>query len=131
MIRFIILIPLAWAVGVSAYLAGLYVIWGKAIGGDLVFVLFWSLLAFLLAFPIVYIPVLFGLRRWLRGYRPMIAFPVAAVLVGILPTAWIVFVWGGGFRALVSGEAGLFYILFGAVGVVLGVGFAWPGRVAS
>ncbi len=125
MIRFVILIPLAWAAGICAYLTSLYIIWGQTVGGDLGAVLFWSLLAFLLALTIVYTPVMFGLRRWLRGYCPMIVFPLTAALVGVFPTAFIILVWGGDFSGFFSPEAGLFYILFGTVGVVLGVGFAY------
>lgn len=131
MIRYVILVPLAWAVGVATYLAGLYMIWGQTVGGDLAAVMIWSLLAVTIAFPTAYVPVLSGLRRLLGGYRPLFAFPLAGALVGILPTAWILFTWGGGFRALVSPEAGLFFLLFGALGLVLGVGFAWPRRVSN
>lgn len=131
MIRFIVLVPLAWAIGVSAYLGGLYGIWSQTIGGDLDAVLFWSFLAFVITVPTVYVPILFGLRRWLRGYRPMIVYPIVAMLVGIIPTTIVVSVWGGGSRGLVSPEAGLFFIMFVVAGVVLGVGFAWPGRDAS
>ena len=133
MIRLVILIPLAWAVGVWAYLAALDLIWGQTVGSDLDAVLFWSALAFLVAVPTAYIPTLFGLRRLLGGYRPVIVFPIATALLGVLPTALIVFVWGGGFGSLVSPttEVVLFYILFVSAGVVLGVGFAWPRRVTS
>ena len=105
MIRLVILIPLAWAVGVWAYLAALDLIWGQTVGSDLDAVLFWSALAFLVAVPTAYIPTLFGLRRLLGGYRPVIVFPIATALLGVLPTALIVFVWGGGFGSLVLPKA--------------------------
>ena len=41
-------------------------------------------------------------------------------LLGVAPTAMIIFFWGGGLVGLISPEASLFYILFGVVGVILG-----------
>ncbi len=131
MIRFVVLVPLAWAAGVGAHLSGLYLIWGQTVRGELGALMIWCLLGLLIGLPVVYLPIMVGLRRWLRGYRPILAFPAGAALAGVFPTALLVFVWGGGLRGLVSPEAGLLYLMFGAVGVVLGLGFAWPGRVAS
>jgi hypothetical protein len=118
--------PLAWGAGVIVYLLALAAWWGQSIQWrEVRAVLFWSALAFLLTTALVYTPVLLGLRRLLHGDRPLIIFPIVAMLLGVLPTMLIIAVWGGGFRTLLSPEAALFYAMFLAAGLVLGLGFAW------
>jgi hypothetical protein len=119
----------AWLVGLAAYLGSLALFYRQSISaGDLSAVLFWSLLAFALAFFALYLPVLFGVRRWLRGVRPLWPFPLLAVLLGVVPTALMLFFWGGGIQSLFSPEASLLYSMFAAVGVVVGFGFAFIYR---
>ncbi len=123
--KIIIIFLASWVVGLAAYLGSLALFYRQSISsGDLSAVLFWSLLAFALAFFVLYLPALFRVRRWLRGVRPLWPFPLLAVLLGVVPTALILFFWGGGVRSLVSPEASLFYSMFAAVGVVVGFGFA-------
>ena len=86
-------------------------------------VLFWSAISFVLAFFLIYLPVLVLLRLSLGGVRPRWAFPVVAAFLGIAPTAFILFTWGGGLRSLLSDEASLFYALFGVAGLILGLGY--------
>ena len=38
----------------------------------------------------------------------------------------IVLLWSRDLRSLISPEAGLFYVLFGAFGIVVGAVYAWP-----
>lgn len=119
----------SWAVGLAAYLGSLAVFYRQSISsGDLSAVLFWSLLAFALAFFALYLPVLLGVRRLLRGVRPLWPFPLLAMLLGVVPTALILFFWGGGVRSLLSPEASLFYSMFAAAGVVAGFGFVFIYR---
>ena len=125
MARYLILIPLAWLSGVGAYLSALAIIWGQSIGGDLAAVLFWSFFAFLVAFPVAYLPILIVIRRFLGGYQPVLVFPMVAALIGVVPTAIIVMRFGGGIRGLFSPEASLFLIAFAVMGIVVGFGFAW------
>jgi len=123
--RYVMLIPLAWVAGIGAYFLALLVFYGETTGqGDLFAVLYWSFLAFAVCVPAVYLPCLFGLRWLLGGWRPFIAFPLAASALGVIPAALIVLLWGG-LRDLLSSEAVVFYCLFTAVGVVLGSGVAW------
>ena len=115
----------SWVTGLVAYLAALAVFYGQSISsGDLSAVLFWSLLAFAIAFVAVHVPALLGLRRFLHGVHPLWPFPVVAALLGVVPSGLIVFFWGGGFGALASPEASLFYAMFAASGVVAGLGLA-------
>jgi len=119
----------SWAVGIAAYLGALALFYRQSISsGDLFAVLFWSLLAFALAFFGLYLPVLFGVRRLLHGVRPLWPFPLIAVLLGVVPTSLIVFFFGGGARSLVSPEASLFYSMFTAIGIVVGFSFAFIYR---
>jgi hypothetical protein len=119
----------SWAAGLAAYIGALALFYRQSISsGDFSAVLFWSLAAFAPAFFAVYLPALLGMRRLLRGVRPLWPFPLVAVLLGVIPTALIVFVWGGGVRALLSPEASLFHSMFAAAGVVAGCGFALSYR---
>lgn len=118
----------SWLAGIAAYAASLRLFYGESrsiSSGDFSSVLFWSFLAFAHAFILVYLPALFGLRRLLRGVRPMWPFPLVSVLLGVVSTAAIFSIWGGlSFRVLVSSEASLFYAMFAIVGLVVGFGFA-------
>ncbi len=131
MTRYIILIPLAWLAGVAAYNGMLAVLWGQTVGMDLAAVLFWSLLAFLMTVPLIYLPILTLVKAVLGGYRPLLAFPTVAALVGIFPTAMIVFWWGGGTPGMLAPEAMVFYFSFAVIGIVLGIGYAWPRKLAK
>lgn len=124
-LKIILVFLTAWVIGLAAYLGALALFYRQSSSaGDFSALLFWSLLAFAIVFFVLYLPALFGLRWWLRGVRPLWPFPLLAVLLGIVPTALIVFWWGGGFRSLLSHTAYLFYAMYAAVGVVVGVGFA-------
>lgn len=126
----------SWLVGVVVYFASLYLVYGQTAGrADLTAVLVWSFLAALFAFPLIYLPIMFLLRRLLRGYKPVAAFPVVASLVCIIPTAFILGMYSTGgsefLRSLTSPEALLFYCMFIAVGISFGLGFVWCSRRAQ
>ena len=122
--KLILLSVASWLAGIVSYLGALAVFYHQSISsGDLIAVVFWSLIAFAICSAALYFPALHGLRRLLHGVRPVWAFPVVAVLLGVAPTALILFVWGGGLRSLFSPEASLFYAMFLAVGLVFGFGF--------
>lgn len=131
--RYILIIPIAWLAGVVTYYLALFVFFGEA-PTDVAVVLFSSFLALLVCIPVLYLPVLFGLHRLLSGWKPLIAFPIIAILLGIGPTAFVFLWWGGGelitlfsreaIYSAFSPEAALFYLLFAVVGVVLGLGVA-------
>jgi hypothetical protein len=109
--------------GLLAYVGALGVIWHQAISrGDFVAVMLWSGVAYGLSLLVVYLPVLRGLRRILPGARPRWPFPLVAVLLGVVPTALVFFFNGGQLRHALTPEAMLFYVMFAAVGLVLGLG---------
>jgi hypothetical protein len=119
-----LLCVVAWVVGVVAYIGALAVLFRQSISfGDFIAVLVGSAVAFALAFITLYLPALFGLYRMLGGVRPAWAFSVLAMVLGLAPTALIVFYWGGGLRGLISCEASLFYIMFSVVGLIIGLGY--------
>jgi hypothetical protein len=128
-VKILIIFVVSWLGGLAAYLGSLALFYRQSISsGDLTAVLFSSLLAFAVAFFVLYLPALFAMRRWLRGVRPLWPFPFLAVLLGVVPTAVILFLSGGGVRSLASPEASLFYSMFGAVGIVVGFGYAFIYR---
>src|SRR3954469_23500714 len=120
----IIIFLSSWLTGLAAYVGAGALFYRQSISrGDLLAAGFLSLMAFALAFFGLYLPVLFAVRRLLRGVRPLWPFPLVAGLLGVVPTAAICFFWGGGVRSLVSAEASLFYAMFATVGLVAGLGF--------
>jgi len=135
-LKLVIVGTISWLLGVITYLSALYLIYGQtARGVDLTAVLSSSLVAAFLAFFLVYLPLMFLLRRLLRGYRPAIAFPAVASLTFIIPTVAILFMSSTSsyslLNSLVSPEALLFYIMFIAVGGSFGLGFVWCFRKSA
>jgi len=126
-LKTVILFIASWLVGLLSYVGGCAAIYRQSISltsGDFRFALLWSFGAYALCFLVLYLPALFTLRRLLYGVRPVWAFPVLSILLGIVPTALIFFSWGGGIHSLISAEASLFYCMFAAVGLVVGFGYA-------
>lgn len=116
----------SWVIGLAAYVVSCALFYGQRIpitSGDFRSVAFCSVIAFAVAFYLVYLPAFLALRRLLRGVHPAWPFPVLAILLGVLPTAMILFFWGGTLRSLFSSEATLFYTMFVSVGFMSGIGF--------
>ena len=88
-------------------------------------------MAFAAAVPVVYLPVMKILKRVLGGYRPVAAFPLAAAVLGVVPTGLVMYAFGGKVASLLSPEAVLFYWCFGMAGVAFGVGFSVSRERAS
>ncbi len=113
-----------WLAGVLAYLGALVILYRQWIsGGDLQSVVLSSLVAFAVCYWLLYLPVLRAVRRWFPDPQWAWVFPFVAILLGLLPTALVARFWGGSLRALLTPEALLFLILFGVVGLVIGLGF--------
>lgn len=136
LLKLAIVCVVSWLLGVAVYLSSLNLLYGQSAGrADLRAVLTWSLAAALFAFALIYLPIMFLLRRLLRGYKPVAAFPLVASLLFILPTAFMLGLsstGGSGFiRSLAGPEAVLFYCMFAAVGMSFGLGFVWCSRKAA
>jgi hypothetical protein len=123
--RYVLTTVAAWLLGLAAYEAWLRLAWRQSMGGDSRAVAFWSGVALALTAPTIYLPALRVVRGCLRGYRPTLWFPLVGAALGVLPTALIVLIWGGGLRSLVSPEAVVFYVMFVVVGGVIGFGYAF------
>ena len=123
--RILILAIIAWVTGAAAYFAAFLLTYDEPLSwsGDTKAVLFWSAAAFGIALPALYLPLLHAIRRLIQGVEPAWPFPLTAVAIGVIPVALIAFVNGGDLRSLWSQEAFLFYTLFAAIGLVLGIGF--------
>jgi hypothetical protein len=121
----------SWIAGVVAYFGLMYFVFDEvpaALSGDVAAVLFWSLFFFALTYVVLYLPLLRAVHRRLGGVQAFWPFPLVATMLGIVPTALIVFSNGGGVSGLFSVEAGLFFGMFGAIGVVAGVGYVMLHR---
>ena len=121
----------AWLVGLAVYEGWLRVAWGQSMGADWTSVAFASAQAFGVTVIVVYAPAMVFLRKRLGGYKPVVWFPAVASLLGVVPTAIIMFVWGGRVQDLFSPEASVFYVMFAAAGVVFGLGYALNRREAT
>ena len=126
LMRIILVAIVSWIAGVTAYFGAWALVYGERMtwGGDTTAVLFWSAVMFGFTFVVLYLPLLLAMRRMLHGVRPSWPFPAVAVAIGVVPTALIAFFNGGDMRALLSPEAFLFGVMFGVIGLVVGVGFA-------
>src|SRR6478672_5752250 len=108
-----------WITGIVAYVGALALLYGQGLSrGDAGAVLFSSLIAFVLCYWLLYLPVLRLFRRSLGPRAPAWAFGLVACAIGLVPTALIARFYGGSWRALATPEASLFFIMFAAVGLV-------------
>jgi hypothetical protein len=110
--------------GFAAYEVMLRLIWRQSMGGDWAAVAYWSLVALTFSTLLVYTPAMMVVRRILGGYRPIIWFPLVAIVLGVIPTMLIFVANGGNVSSWTSPEARLFYVYFGVFGVIFGLGFA-------
>jgi hypothetical protein len=122
--RYVATTATAWLVGLMAYEAWLRTVWRQSMGGDWKAVAFWSALAFAATVPIIFFPAMRIVRARLRGYRPILWFPLVSAALGVVPTTLILMMWGGGLSGLLTPEASIFYVMFLIVGVVFGLGYA-------
>lgn len=121
--KLVIVCIFSWLAGLLAYLGALAAFYRQSISsGDLIFAVVWSGVAFAFACMFIYLPVLMGMQRLLGGVRPA-SFPLVSALLGVAPTAFLFYCWGGNLGSLVSPEASLFYVLFSAAGFLLGLGY--------
>lgn len=119
---------LGWVSGFATYLVVLRVGYGETLDGSTLQVFaFWSAVVFAVAVLLVYAPAMSILRRRLRGYRPLVAFPLVAALVGTLPATLMIYATG----LLLTPEAAVFYGCFGIAGVAFGAGFSVGREPAS
>lgn len=120
---------LSWFAGVIIYLLALRVVYCESISsGDLSAVVFWSAITCMIAMPLIYVPIMFFARYLLDGVSPMGAFPLAGVLISVIPVMllWVLLGgldWGGLVSTLFSSESFLFNFLFAGAGAVFGLGF--------
>ena len=118
--RHAILIAVATIFATGAYCLALQIIWQQDIGREIGSVLFAALSSLVLAYPLVYLPVLRLLERKLHGTKPYVLFPLIAMIVGVAPVGLINLRWNAGLQAMLSPESQLFYIYFTVVGIVIG-----------
>ncbi len=115
----------AWLAGLLAYAGALALLHGERISaGDLRAVISTSFVAFALCYWLLYLPILHGVRRLVPHRAWWWLLPIAAMLLGIVPTALIAQVKGGSLRAIRTPEALLFHVAFAVAGLVIGAGLA-------
>lgn len=126
--RHVIAILLATALGAVVYCLALKRIWGEDITDEIAAVVFAAATSLCIAYPLIYLPAFRLLARKLSGARPYILFPLLGIVLGVTPVMLINLRWGGDLSSMLSPESQLFYILFIAVGVVLGGAFPFVDR---
>jgi len=115
----------AGASGIAAAELYLRIGWGQSLGPDWLSVLLGAAVGLAVLVPLGYWPALGALRALVGGYRPLLLFPAAAALLGLLPLALIVRLRSGGFGALAAPETTFLLVLFSALGAGFGLGYAW------
>ena len=87
----------------------------------------WSFPVSDLAFPLVYLPSMFGLRWLLGGVEPAVLFPVVAGILYLIPTAmcFLRYMSADWFRAMFSSQNIAHHILFLAASIFFGMGFVF------
>ncbi len=129
-LQLMLLAVISWIAGLAIYLLALWIIYGESpSSGDLEAVVFWSAITCVLTMPLVYAPAMFVTRYLLNGVNPVAVFPLAGVLVSIIPVSllWVILGgldFGGLISALFSPESLLFNFLFAGAGAAFGFGFA-------
>jgi hypothetical protein len=124
----------AWAVGVLAYISALGIVWRESIyAGELTGIAELSLIAWTIAYALVYLPILVRFDRSLTQPHHFWVLPLVALPIGIVPVALVclgISAWLGlGWSPLSltffnSAEASLFYWFFATSGIVVGLGLA-------
>lgn len=122
--KLLIVCIFSWLAGLLAYLGALAVFYRQSISsGDLVGIVVYSGAGVALSSIAVHLPVLMGMQRLLGGVRPAWPFPLVSALLGVAPAVFVIFCFGGNLGSLASAEASLFYVMFSAAGLVLGLGY--------
>lgn len=135
---YIALGAVAWVFGFIAYVASCAVIYHQSISPiDLVGVVQLSLMAFIPAYAFVYLPIFWRLQHCTRPATRIWLFPLVALPLAIVPTAFIYLaigvpaaLMGYGISAslapgfFISPEASLDYCMYGAAGLVVAFGCA-------
>jgi hypothetical protein len=85
----------------------------------------WSFPVFVLAFTLVYLPSMFGLRWILGGVKPVMTFPIVGGVLYIVPTAMMFLLYKSAdwFQAMFSAQNIAYHIMFLAAGILFGLGF--------
>ncbi len=127
--RLIIVFLFSWLLGVVVCLFLNYLIYREDFTfNDLIPGVTMLTAAAILAFALIATPSMFWLRRRLKGYQPMILFPLVACSVLTIP---VLIFSGMGillFRAIAISEAILFCSAFLVMGAAFGLSFVWCYR---
>jgi hypothetical protein len=109
-------------------IAATYWSWSNPeLGGSEWFVeaLAWSFPIFVIALPLVYLPLMFGLRWLLGGAKPFIAFPLVAAAFYLVPTSLFFMLYKEEWaRDLFSHDNLHYHIMFLFISILFGLGFA-------
>jgi hypothetical protein len=121
---------LSWLVGFATYALALAVLYAETwiSRADLAALLNWTGFQLLLGVVFVYAPIMFWLRRRLRGVQPRYVFVLTATLLFLLPPGLYFVVLAGepiSVLASPSPELILFYWFFLGAGAGYGLGFTW------
>jgi hypothetical protein len=135
LVRQAFLFALSWLVGFATYAVALAGLYGETwiSNADLAALVNWTGFQLLLGVVFVYAPIMFWLRRRLRGVQPRYVFVLTATLLFLLPLGlYFVVLSGEPISVLTSPspEVVLFYWFFLGAGAGYGLGFTWLyGRI--
>ncbi|GGN94113.1 hypothetical protein [Saccharibacillus kuerlensis] len=115
---------LSYAAGLAGYIYALDFFYGQTLGGDLNFVVFTTLVGFLVIACPLYIGIVYMVDKKIRKYK-LLMYPAACILIFFVPTLiahfFTLLLWGG--ISLFSSEAFLFHCFYVCSGLVFGIGY--------
>lgn len=117
---------LAYAAGIGSYVGALDWIYGQSLGSEWGFLIFASLLGFVLVAYPAYVGIVYAVDRKSERYR-YVLYPLGCIAVFFVPTLLILLMYGGG--SPFSPEALLFHLFYTASGLVFGLGYGLIGKM--
>lgn len=111
---------LSYLAGLSSYLYFLKVIYDQSLGSEIAFVIFATLLGFILiAYP-AFMGIVYAVDQVAKKFK-LLLYPLACIAIFFIPTLLILLIWGG--VSPFSDEALLFYFFYIFSGLVFGIGY--------
>ncbi|MCQ4085692.1 hypothetical protein [Saccharibacillus sp. JS10] len=116
----ILLSLLSYSSGFLSYIYSLQLIFGQSLKSDFGFVLFTTLLGFLLVACPLYIGMVYLVDKIFKSSK-IFLYPLVCVMIFFVPTLLVLLIWGG--VSPFSSEAQVFYFFYLSSGIVFGVGY--------
>lgn len=119
-ISIVVLACLSYVLGLFSYVYFLETLFGQSLKSDLGFVVFATVLGFLIIACPLYIAIVYLVDKYFKTFK-LILYPLACVAIFFVPTLLVLLIWGG--TSPFSPEAQLFYFFYLFSGLTFGLGY--------